>query len=320
MATINGTAKKETLRGTAGADRINGLDGDDLLLGLAGNDKLFGGNGRDTLDGGKGKDTLAGGASNDTYLIDNTGDKVIEKAGQGFDVIKSRVSHTLEANVEKLVLTGTQNINGKGNGIANTIVGNAGNNTIDGGAGADNMSGGAGNDTYIVDNAGDKVADSSGVDTVVSSITHTLAAGIENLTLSGTGDLDGTGNALGNVVTGTSGSNHLYGLDGDDVLIGGAGRDFLFGGTGVNTFVYRTVADSAYAGNNPLTWDVINNFQAGIDKIDLSAFHGQFMNASIFENGSIQDVSIDVGADGSFDIGIRVVNSGSLTWPVDFIL
>ena len=70
------------------------------------------------------------------------------------------------------------------------------------------MRGGPGNDTYLVDNTGDVVTENSneGTDTVQSSITYTLGANVENLTLTGTAAINGTGNALDNVLFGNSGT------------------------------------------------------------------------------------------------------------------
>ena len=106
------------------------------------------------------------------------GDIVIEKAGGGTDTVRSRDQLHARRQFENLVLTGTADLNGTGNSLANVIFGNAGNNILDGGAGADDMEGGAGNDTYwsIVQN--DLVTEdfNSGTDTVIASPASCWAA------------------------------------------------------------------------------------------------------------------------------------------------
>ncbi len=126
------------------------------------------------------------------------------------DLVRASVTYALGTNVENLTLTGAFSLTAVGNALANVLTGNSGDNTLDGGGGADTMVGGTGNDTYFVDNAGDVTTENAGegVDVVVSSVSWTLASDVENLVLAGTGDLDGTGNALANVVTGNDGQNH----------------------------------------------------------------------------------------------------------------
>jgi len=226
MATIVGTNGPNLLNGTVLADSIQGLDGNDTLNGGAGND---------TLNGGAGIDKMNGGDGNDLYYVDNIGDVASETnntATGGVDTVYSSVTHTLGSGIENLTLSGTAAINGTGNANNNAITGNSGNNylsgldgndalkggagndtllggtgadTLDGGIGTDNMNGGDGNDLYYVDNVGDVASETNntatgGVDTVYSSVTHTLGSGIENLTLSGTAAINGTGNANNNVI------------------------------------------------------------------------------------------------------------------------
>jgi Ca2+-binding RTX toxin-like protein len=115
----------------------------------------------------------------------------------------------------------------KGDGGNDLINGGIGNDSLDGGIGNDSMSGGTGDDTYIVSNSGDVLTEeaSGGTDTVQSSVTYTLAANLENLTLTGTTAINGTGNTLNNILTGNTANNTLNGGVGSDTLIGGNGND-----------------------------------------------------------------------------------------------
>jgi len=119
-------------------------------------------------------------------------------------------------------------INGLGG--ADHLFGGTGADELDGGASADTMTGGDGNDTYYVDNVGDLTHEfeDEGTDTVMSSITHTLAINVENLTLTGTNHINATGNELNNTLTGNSGNNTLNGGLGADTMAGGAGNDTYF--------------------------------------------------------------------------------------------
>ncbi|MGE5516823.1 MAG: glycosyl hydrolase family 28-related protein [Bacteroidota bacterium] len=119
------------------------------LYGGLGNDLLHGGKGADLLDGGAGNDTMKGGLSNDTYVVNSTGDVVVELSNQGVDLVQSSITYKLGSYVEDLVLTGTGNINGTGTDYHNLVQGNDGNNILSGLGGNDTMVGGKGNDVLI---------------------------------------------------------------------------------------------------------------------------------------------------------------------------
>ncbi|MBD2837697.1 heme peroxidase [Pseudomonas sp. JM0905a] len=216
------------------------------------NNTLQGGAGNDTLIGGAGNDTMRGRLGNDIYAVTDTGDRVVEQAGQGTDSVwTSLASYTLGANVENLLYGGSGDFTGTGNGLNNTVQGGAGNDRLNGaagndaliggvgndiligGTGNDSMSGGAADDTYAVTNAGDVVAEltGQGVDTVWTSLaSYTLGVNVENLFFGGNGNFTGTGNGLDNTVQGGAGNDRLTGGAGNDTLIGGLGNDtFVFG-------------------------------------------------------------------------------------------
>ncbi len=190
--------------------------------------------GSDLLDGGAGADSMTGGVGNDIYIVDNVADLVIESANGGHDIVRSSVSYVLPSHVEDLELSGTTAIDGTGNVMQNTLRGNAGANRLDGGAGADMMVGGAGDDSYIVDNPGDVVYEvaGGGSDRVLSSVSLTLRAEVESLMLTGSAEIDGTGNSLANTLVGNRAGNRLSGAAGDDALYGEQGSDRLYAGDG----------------------------------------------------------------------------------------
>ena len=220
-------------------ENVEGTGGDDIFYGS-----------RDIIN------VFTGGLGNDTYVVQDTGDYIVEGANAGTDTVNTIVSYTLSANVENLIAGGTEAISLTGNDLNNVITGNSGDNVINGGLGADVMSGGAGNDIYYADNAGDVINDSSGNDTVVVSGNVSLAnfVGIENIMLSATGDISLDGNEFGNTVTGNNGANVLNGLGGDDVLEGLGGNDVLYGGDGNDLLKGGDGLDVLYglAGNDTL--------------------------------------------------------------------
>jgi Ca2+-binding RTX toxin-like protein len=247
--------------------------------------------------------------------------------------------------------------------------GGAGHDFIDGGTGADTMRGGTGNDAYVVDNGGlpglswlasllgdklpgiaslirgDVIVENAneGTDTVLSSISFTLPTNVENLVLSGSSSLAGTGNALSNVITGNAGNNTLQGLAGADMLIGGNGNDQLIGGADADTliggpgsdrFVFTAVSDSTVAAP-----DTIVGFVHGEDLIYFSsidanasrrgdqafAFGGE--NTSVvtngvtwFESGENTVIQADVNGDANADLNIILVGVSHNLAVTDFIL
>src|SRR4029450_1229720 len=116
---------------------------------------LTGNSGDHLLNGQGGAALMQGGAGNDVYFVDNIADSVVENANEGNDSVFASVNFTLSANVENLIMQGSADLQGFGNGGANVLYGTTGNNLLDGGAGIGLMGGGAGNDTYYVDDPSD---------------------------------------------------------------------------------------------------------------------------------------------------------------------
>jgi len=218
-ATLNNIEQVIAYEFTAG--RTITLTGTTTALSITGstfNDSITGGNANDTLIGGGGNDTLNGGTGDDSYYVDG-GETITDSAGTA-DIVYSAITYTIAATIENLTLTGTANVNGTGNASANILTGNSGTNTL---------TGLGGDDTYYI-STGDVVVEAAaaGTDTVYSDITYTLVANVENLTLTGSAALNGTGNTLNNVLTGNTGNNILDGSTGTDTMIGGLGDDTYF--------------------------------------------------------------------------------------------
>lgn len=246
---ISSRGGRDTLLGGARSDFLDGRE----IGARAGADKLYGYGGDDVLYG-DGGDLLAGGSGDDTFVIGAAKITIQENLGGGIDTVESGVGYRLAANVENLILIGSGKISGFGNNLVNDITGNAAANLLDGDAGADALRGGGGSDTYVVDNPGDVVVEPAGQgrDLVRSSVSYTLGASVEDLTLTGAA-VRATGNALANVVSGNSGAN---------LLDGGAGKDTLKGLAGADNFLFDTTL-------GPGNIDHIVDFSAAADTIRL---------------------------------------------------
>ena len=345
-----GNALNNELVGNAGNNRLDGRDGNDTLHGNSGADSLYGGNGNDSLDGGAGVDRMEGGTGNDTYVVDQVADFLVEAANAGTDTVESSVSCMLSANFENLTLTNGSGwsvpaIDGQGNSSNNRLIGNSANNALDGGLGVDTMVGGLGNDTYSVDNVGDVVFELQfgGIDEVRSSVSHTLGAFTENLTLTASSNVNATGNVLRNVIKGNAAANRLTGMVGNDSLSGesghdtltgcadlvGGGRaeiDTLTGGSGKDVFVLGSAAGVFYddgdaASNGRQDYALITDFTVGEDSHRLrGAAKDYFLGASgEFWNepgrGLYRDTNTNSSLDGSDELIaiIRSSNSTALT-------
>jgi Ca2+-binding RTX toxin-like protein len=193
---------------------------------IDGNVNLGGGNDLFDTRGGTVLGLVTGGLGNDTFFVSSTDVALFENGGSGTDLVYSSVSWTLGANFENLTLIGNAGINARGNSAGNLIRGNEGDNRLHGGGGADTMLGGDGDDTFITDGS-DTITENAdeGTDTVRSSVSITLTEHVENLVLTGSDAISGTGNAEDNTITGNRGANQLVGGAGGDTLVGGRGND-----------------------------------------------------------------------------------------------
>ena len=282
-----------------GAGAVNGT-GNALVNVMTGNAAA------NVLDGGSGADTMKGGGGDDVYLVDHARDRVVEDSGGGRDTVESAIGYTLGANVERLTLVGSSATAGVGNGLDNVIVGNGASNKLNGKAGADLMLGGGGNDSYHVDDIGDRAVEESasgGIDTVYSSVAFRLGSYVENLVLTGSASVGGTGNARDNVINGNGAANSLAGAGGDDVLRGEAGADSLVGGAGMDALRGGSGADGFYF-TAPLVAanvDRILDFSSGEDTIFLD--RGEFVKIA---GGTLAPNAFHIGT-AAADAGDRIV-------------
>ena len=176
------------------------------------------------------------------------------------------------------------------------VTASVGNDTLYGGLGADTMTGLAGNDVYTVDNAADAVVEAAGAgtDLVRAWVNHTLAANVENLTLSGSSNINGSGNGLNNILTGNSGNNALYGSAGIDTAVySGLASAYTV------TRVGSVITVSAAEGTDTLT------------SIESLQFNGSMVSLRLPSLGT------EYSDDGKSDILWRNNNGQVATWAMD---
>lgn len=298
------------------------LTGDKPIAAYGGSivNELTGNDAANLIDGGGGVDTLVGKGGDDTYVVDTFHEVIVEAEGGGNDTVRATLDTLkLAANVENLIYVKLGNFVGTGNALANKITGQAGsdnlaggdgddtlfgnggndklsgeggNDLLDGGSGADVMWGALGDDTYRVDNIGDVVIEAAagGNDEVISSISYTLGAYVENLTL--TGATNGTGNKFANELTGSDLANTLDGGFGADRLTGGGGDDTLTGGRDGDSFVFR-----AGFGHDAITDFTVSGASHDVLEFDSAVFAdtGAFFDASADTADGVL-VTVDTGS------------------------
>ncbi len=171
-----------------------------------------------------------GNALNNTFFLTTSDFYYDLDGGDGVDTAYyQNTTGSISASLNNSGLVNIENLTG--GAYDDNLAGDTGNNLINGGVGADEMYGDQGDDTYVVDNLGDLVQDSyfnhnfgqfiqgGGVDLVQSYLSsYWLPSEIENLRLMGTGNLNGYGNNLGNIIYANAGNNFLNGGSGKDTV------------------------------------------------------------------------------------------------------
>lgn len=248
----------------SGTFSINGGAGNDSLTGSSGFQNLRGYYGNDTIKGGDGADSLfghLGGAGAALNLSTTFSDNDSLDGGAGNDLLR----------------------------------GDFGNDVLIGGAGIDSMEGGTGNDLFYVDVVGDRVVElaNGGTDRVISLASHALATNVENLTLAGSGAINGTGNTLANVIVGNAGAN---------LLTGGAGNDAITSGAGADDVVLNSKVGS----------DTVLDFATGVDDLRVVQSAIRVGDGDVLVDGGVTRAAPG-GFSSSAELVIFTANAASLT-------
>jgi Ca2+-binding RTX toxin-like protein len=186
---------------------------DNVITGNSGDNILIGGGGNDTV-------SYATATSSVTVSLASSSQNT---GGGGFDTLSGFQNIIGSAHEDTLTGTGGNNILNDGDAVGSTLV-----NTLIGGGGTD---------IYYVNSTNTSIINTFGVNSAVfSSVSFTLPSSVNFLTLTGTADINGTGNFEGgNVIIGNSGNNILS--DGESIF----GGDTLIGGGGSNTYIVNSV-------------------------------------------------------------------------------
>ena len=324
---------------------IDGTNAADTLIGNTGDNQIHGSGGDDFMDGRGGEDLLVGGAGNDVFVVDSAGDRVVETAGEGFDVIYTDVNYQLPDDASSAVELisardwyATTPLELRGNSASNILYGNAGANFLDGQGGIDSMLGLAGNDVYVVDNAGDNVYETAGEgrDIVYASVSYALSdtTDVEILSArdwSGTAALSLSGNGLDNEIDGNAGANFLDGRGGADIMVGFGGndvyvvdngRDVVYESAGGGQDVVFTTATYALTAGSEVEL-LSTRDQSATAAIDLygNAFANELAgNAGVnrLDGGGGADILSGFGGADLFTF-TTALGGGNVDWITDFV-
>jgi Ca2+-binding RTX toxin-like protein len=269
VVTVTGLASTVTITNFEPTDRlvINGLGGDDVI-----NASSLGTGIPLTENGGDGNDVLLGGAGNDT-LLGGAGDDVLI-GGAGQDVLDGGTGNNILIQDGATPLASFAAASAAPTSIQSPQL-------LDGTASSDQVSATlSGGKLHI-----------SGLAAPVNLDASTSGSFVALNGLAGDDVIDASG------VTASSMRFILNGGDGNDVLHGGSGDDLLNGGVGADRFVF--------SGSNGT--DTITDFQAGVDKIDISGY-----GAALASFGDLAGQMAQAGADVQINLGAKAAGAGMI--------